>query len=485
MDAGDADVAFAPRAHGAGDGRHRRLQIQDADADAEDIDTVRHLRFDDLRFTISTVRTARKSYIVNRKSEMKLLVFAHVPPPHHGQSYAVKLMLESFGGNRRKPALAGGGPGRFGIECYHVNARYSKTLEDIGEFQGGKIFLILFYCLQAVWCRFRYGVDVFYYVPAPGKPVALYRDWLVMLVCRPFFKKIIFHWHAAGLAKWLETAVSIRTRSFTYRRMRDADLSIVLSEFNRRDAEKLTARRVAIVAAAFPIRARNLKRKSCRAAARAPPCSKKSCPAIFGARMSSDKIVNVLFLAHCTREKGVFDAVEGVALANEKLAAEKSPLRFRLTLIGAFASGAEEQELRELIQRRGLQIRRGMSRLCFRRTQGAGVARGRLVLFSDLLQRRKPARQPDRGDGVWSANRHDALAFRSRNAAAGLSRHRGPEIAGANRRLAAPAGRDGPRRAAARNIFAPLHHRAAPRQHGRGHPQRGKFRISRLVLVIE
>ncbi len=71
---------------------------------------------------------------------MKLLVFAHVPPPHHGQSYAVKLMLESFGGNRRKAAAAGGGADRFGIECYHVNARYSKTLEDIGEFQRREDF---------------------------------------------------------------------------------------------------------------------------------------------------------------------------------------------------------------------------------------------------------------------------------------------------------------------------------------------------------
>jgi glycosyltransferase involved in cell wall biosynthesis len=286
---------------------------------------------------------------------MKLLVFAHVPPPYHGQSYAVKLMLESFGGNRRKAAVAGNGTDRFGIECYHVNARFSKTLEDIGEFQGGKIFLILFYCLQAIWCRFRHDVDVFYYVPAPGKPVALYRDWLVMLVCRPFFKKIIFHWHAAGLAKWLETAVSIRTRSYTYRRMRDADLSIVLSEFNRRDAEKLTARRVVIVAGGIPdpcpqFMENLLPRHRARIAV-----FKKILTGNFQNANGSDKIVNVLFLAHCTREKGVFDTIEGVVLANEQLAAEKSPLRFRLTLIGAFASGGEEKELRELVNQRDMQ----------------------------------------------------------------------------------------------------------------------------------
>ena len=55
-----------------------------------------------------------------------------------------------------------------------------------------------------------------------------------MLVCRPFFKNIIFHWQNAGLARWLETAVQIRTRSFTYRLMKNADLSIVPSDGHRR-----------------------------------------------------------------------------------------------------------------------------------------------------------------------------------------------------------------------------------------------------------
>src|SRR5882672_2802577 len=142
---------------------------------------------------------------------MKLLVFAHTPPPHHGQSYMVQLMLAGFGGDARK--LAPGAASPFGIECYHVNARFSRGLEDIGEFQGAKIFLIFWFCLQAVWLRFRHGVDTFYYVPAPGKRVALYRDWLVMLLCRPFFKGVILHWHAAGLAKWLETETTIGSRA--------------------------------------------------------------------------------------------------------------------------------------------------------------------------------------------------------------------------------------------------------------------------------
>lgn len=34
---------------------------------------------------------------------MKLLVFTHIPPPHHGQSYMVRLMLAAFGMGRRIP----------------------------------------------------------------------------------------------------------------------------------------------------------------------------------------------------------------------------------------------------------------------------------------------------------------------------------------------------------------------------------------------
>ena len=281
---------------------------------------------------------------------MKLLIFAHTPPPHHGQSYAVKLMLDNYGGDRRKAKFRNQPVNHFGIECYHVNARFSKTLEDVGELQAGNILLILFYCAQAVWCRFRYGADNFFYVPAPGKPVALYRDWLVMLVCRPFFKRVIFNWRAAGLAKWLETVGSIRTRSFTYNRMKNADVSIVLSDFSRNDAEKLMARRIVTVAGGVPdpcpqFETEILPKRRARIAAR-----KKILAGEFQNASESDKTVIVLYLALVSREKGAFDAVESIALANENF-----PLRFRLDIIGGFASKEDETELHELIRRRGLQ----------------------------------------------------------------------------------------------------------------------------------
>jgi glycosyltransferase involved in cell wall biosynthesis len=280
---------------------------------------------------------------------MKLLIFAHIPPPYHGQSAAVNRLLDHFGGNRRKAKFRRKPLNRYGIECYHVNARLSKTLEDVGEFQLRKFDQILFYCLQAIWCRLRYGVKTMYYVPAPGKAVAVYRDWIVMFFCRPFFDKIIFHWQGGGLAKWLETSVQHKTRSVTYRLMGNADLSIVLAEFGRGDAEKLLSRRIAVINNGLEDPCPQfddtvLPARRARAAALKAFLFRNAVP--LGSR---DAVINVLYVATCARDKGLFDAVEGVRLANQAAKDRNSPLRFRFVIGGTFSSGVEEAEMREYI----------------------------------------------------------------------------------------------------------------------------------------
>lgn len=284
---------------------------------------------------------------------MKILVFAHVPPPHHGQSYMVKLMLDGFGGDcRRNPRAAAATPHK--IQCYHVNARVSRKLEDIGEMRFGKIFLMLWYCAQAIWCRYRHGVENFYFIPAPGKRSALYRDWLVMFVCRPFFKRTILHWHAAGLAKWLETSVQIRWRAMTYHFMKSADLCIVLSNYNRADAEKLLPQRIKVVSNGIidpcPDFEKDLlpRRKLLRElrakilAGQSPGTNELAQPG------RDPHIFNLLYLAHCMAEKGLFDAIAGTQIANQKLAAEGSPLRLRLNVAGNFISAEEKASFERL-----------------------------------------------------------------------------------------------------------------------------------------
>lgn len=292
---------------------------------------------------------------------MKLLVFAHTPPPHHGQSYMVQLMLEGLGGDRRKqdrrsPPKPGA---ERGIECYHVNSRVSKRLEDIGDFQPWKFVLLLYHCAQAIWCRFRYGIENLYYVPAPGKKSALYRDWVVMFICRPFFKRLILHWHASGLGKWLEQIVQIRYRELTYRFAKQADLSIVLSTYGRADAEKLYPLRVAIVGnglpdpcpefvrEVLPRRRARLEARRTILAGRTPP------PATLEAAGTDPQVFKVLFMGHCTGEKGLLDAVKGTVLAGQTLAVAKSPISLKLAVAGRFMRREEEKEFRRLCSGQG------------------------------------------------------------------------------------------------------------------------------------
>ena len=284
---------------------------------------------------------------------MKLVVFAHTPPPHHGQSYMVQLMLEGFGGDWRKPHLAHHAE-KYGITCYHINARLSRDLEDIGELRPAKILVLFGHCFSAIWCRLRHGAKTLYYIPAPGKRSALFRDWMVMFLCRPFFPKIILHWHAAGLSKWLETETQIRTRSFTYAFLKQVDMSIVLSRHNRADAEKLLPKNITLVPngipdpcpdfaeSVWPIRrARQSARKKLRAGETVSDSEQQVC--------GDAKKFRVLYLAHCTRDKGVFDTIAGVLRANEKLAAEPSPLQIHLQIAGGFFNAAEEAEFKNVL----------------------------------------------------------------------------------------------------------------------------------------
>lgn len=271
----------------------------------------------------------------------------------------VQFMLTGLGGDCRG-RLSPSSP--YGIDCYHVDARLSQTIQEIGGFQPRKLIRLILFCLQAIWLRFRFGVRNFYYIPAPGMRSALYRDWLVMLVCRPFFKRVILHWHAAGMTRWLEASVSGFARRLTLRLMHRPDLSIVLSQYNRADAENLASRQIAVVPNGIPDPCPGftrdlLPRRLARFAARQKLLA--GLPLVPGDLQDTGgdpHVIRVLFLAHCSREKGLYDAVEAVAQANKELASSGSPLCFRLTVAGEFLNEAEHREFQARCQGEDLQI---------------------------------------------------------------------------------------------------------------------------------
>lgn len=250
--------------------------------------------------TITTIDWQRFS-----KLAMKLLVLAQTPPPHHGQSAMVRLLLEELG----RPGQA--------FELYHVNLHLSKNSADVGRWRFRKALPLLTACFKALSIRWRHGPMVLYYVPAPAKRGALFRDWVVMTLCRPFFPKLVLHWHAVGLGHWLENSARPFERRISRRLLGQADLSLVLATEVAADAEKLWPKRIAIVQNSLP-----------ETGVLPPPKHRKS-----------GEIFEILFIGLCSEQKGFFDTLEAFALLHAR-----TPGAYRLTIAGAFDSEAAEQK---------------------------------------------------------------------------------------------------------------------------------------------
>ena len=270
----------------------------------------------------------------------------------------VQMLLEKFGGDARNQPLEGdsapasqstgqsaAAPEK--IVCFHVDCRLSDGVEDIGRMRVGKLARLLKYCAEAIWCRWRYGVSDFFFIPAPGMRSAIYRDWIVMIFCRPFFRRRIYYWQAAGLAEWLRTQAKPWERKITEILLAKPALSIVLAEYGKEDPACLRCARTEVIPNGVPdpcpdYAAKLRPVREARAASRAAALAETPTPA--GAPEPARLFYNVLFLSLCIREKGLFDALEAVVLFNRALAAKGARLRARLNVAGKFMSDRERAE---------------------------------------------------------------------------------------------------------------------------------------------
>ena len=240
----------------------------------------------------------------------------------------VELMLS---GLRNLPRTAGNGSRA--VQIFHVNAKLSRDPQAIGQFEWFKVFLLLKYCLAALWWRLARGADTLYYIPAPGKRTALYRDWIVMATCRPLFRRIIFHWHAVGLGEWLETTATPWEKRVTHALLDKADLNIVLSEFGGADANRFLPRKIDIVPNGIPDPCPDFD------SAILPERQKR-----FERRQFDQSTrFNVLFLGACTEAKGLFATLESIAWLNQHLSRKRSLASVSLVVAGDFPSKKERE----------------------------------------------------------------------------------------------------------------------------------------------
>ncbi|MBI5380783.1 MAG: glycosyltransferase family 4 protein [Opitutae bacterium] len=243
---------------------------------------------------------------------MKLLVLAQTPPPLHGQSLMVQALLDGL------PARQ--------IAVAHVPLALSRDAADIGRWRPGKALATLRAGLHARRVARQENYDALYYIPAPGKRGALWRDLLVLSLARPACPRLVLHWHASGLGAWLDNHAAAPERRLALSRLGRADLAIVLGEALRDDAARFAPRQLAVV----------------------PNGIADPCPDFVRAPATAGQPLRALFLGLCSAEKGLFAAAEAMLLANRRAGASPAAPAFALTAAGAFASAAESRRFREL-----------------------------------------------------------------------------------------------------------------------------------------
>ena len=245
---------------------------------------------------------------------MKILVLAQTPPPVHGQSLMVRAMVD--------------GLPRLGIEVRHVPVELSKTHDDIGKWRPGKAIAAIRAGLAARRIGRAEAFDALYYVPAPGKRGALWRDLIILGLARPAFRRMVLHWHAPGLGTWLEKRATGPERIAARRFLGRAELSIVLADTLRHDAQMLGAKRIAIVPNGVP-----------------DPGPPERRPAAPG------RPWQVLFLGQCSEEKGLFAAAEAVIAANAKDRQTPGQPGYTLVAAGPFPRPSDERAFAALAGR--------------------------------------------------------------------------------------------------------------------------------------
>lgn len=159
---------------------------------------------------------------------VRVLVVGQTPPPYHGQSIMIKMLLDG-----ELP----------GVELYHVRMAFSDNMSQVGRFGFGKLIHLFFVIVSIYYFRFRYGIRVLYYPPAGPNLVPLLRDIAILLSTRWLFAKTIFHFHACGVSELISRLPSPIQWLAKIALSRPA-AAIQLSELTAADPKSLSARRI-------------------------------------------------------------------------------------------------------------------------------------------------------------------------------------------------------------------------------------------------
>lgn len=246
-------------------------------------------------------------------AKVKVLVVGQTPPPFHGQSLMIKMLLD------------GDLPG---VELHHVRMAFSEDMNQVGRFQLGKLVHLLVVICKIIYGRFRFGTRILYYPPAGPNLVPVLRDIAILLSTRWLFTDTVFHFQACGVGEYI-SRLPYPLRWLARRAMSQPSLAVQLSELTASDANHLSARTVCTIPNAAHDEAERMQFE------RLP--------------RDESKPMRVLYLGTVCEGKGILVLLQAVA---DAIRAGK---QLQLDVVGSFQPAEFRAEVEALIDTQELQ----------------------------------------------------------------------------------------------------------------------------------
>ena len=212
------------------------------------------------------------------------------------------------------------------IEWHLVRMEFSKNSTGYGKFSVRKVTHLLEIVSQVVKLKQKYKKAILYYPPSSGPQVfPILRDAFILSLIRPFFKKEIFHFHAAGISEFAPTA-AFWLRQTISKALYKPLAAVQISELNPPDATWVKAKKMYIIPHGFVDEAKAFEHE---------PLVQNDMPVIT-------------FMAVLKHSKGLTHLLEAAAILQAK------DQKFQCQIIGGFNDKNYEAQIKSFIKEKKL-----------------------------------------------------------------------------------------------------------------------------------
>jgi glycosyltransferase involved in cell wall biosynthesis len=202
---------------------------------------------------------------------------------------------------------------------------FSESANSVGRLEFKKVFHLVYLIFNAIKIRFSDKIEILYYFPAGPNMNPIIRDFILLSFIRPFFKRTIFHFRAAGLSDFLKEKNTI-LRTFLRLPYNKPDIAIQLSSYNPPDGKYIGAKTTLIVPNGIEDRFDPKKRIS---------------------KLEKSRL-SILFVGALHRSKGIFNLIEAASI----IIMEYDNVVF--DVLGEFYDPGTEEEINRLINKNNM-----------------------------------------------------------------------------------------------------------------------------------